>query len=292
MNWDDLKYLLALQQHGTLSAAARYLGVNQTTASRRLERLEGDLGVKLFDRVDHKLVMTPEGEHALSSIQQMEEAALTIEHNLKNRNLSLYGTVRVTSVPMFTANFIAPRIKEFYQQYPNIHIELVGADSDLNLSRREADLAIRFARPTTGNVLIKKLGEVGFAAYASSLHYSNAAQLALSDFRWAGYDESLQHFPEARWLSSNVNEKQLVATTTDVASLTALIQSGLVAAVLPCMTGDTHPDLIRLTGSTPICHREVWLLSHPDAKKIRRILFFSEWLQALVKDEYQRLNGY
>jgi len=168
----------------------------------------------------------------------------------------------------------------------------VGADNDLNLSRREADLALRFTRPTSGNAVIKKLGEVGFSAYVSKKHFPQLAGMALNDFPWTGYDESLQHHPEARWLADRVDSHRLIATTTDIASLTALVQSGITAAVLPCMTGDVTPGLVRLTGEKPISFREIWLMSHPDARKARRILVFSQWLQTLVKSEKRQLLGH
>ena len=290
MNWDDLKYLLALSRGGTLTAAAESLGVNQTTVSRRLERLESALGVALYERVDQHFLLTPEGEGALKWASQMEQSALTLTQQLMNETQAPEGTVRVTSVPLFIANVIAPHLQQFHQRYPKIRVELVGADSDLNLSRREADLAIRFARPTKGQMVIKKLGELGFAAYVSTAKQSD--ELALNDYSWVGYDEKLQHFPEAQWLANLVPPEQWGATATDVASLIELVQSGLAAAVLPCISGDASKDLIRLTGENPVSFREIWLLSHPESRKARRIQLFSEWLQDLIQTQEKRLLGY
>lgn len=292
MNWDDLRFALAIHRLGTLSAAAQALGVNQTTAARRLDRLEHGLGLRLFDRVGGRMVVRPEGERALERVARMEEDALAVLHGLRNRDDELAGTVRLTSLPAFTACFIAPRLGGFVGRHPDIRVELVGAASNLDLGRREADIALRFARPSpgpgNGTALARRLGQVGYAAYGPK---ALPAEAALAHLPWAGYDESLAHLPEAQWLAQTVRPERIVATSTDVMSLVELARSGACAAVLPCLVGDAQAGLRRLSGPAPVAHREMWLLLHPDLKRVRRVRAVVDWLEEIVVANRAMLEG-
>lgn len=290
MNWDDLRFALAVHRLGTLSAAAQALGVNQTTATRRLERLEQTLGVRLFDRVAGRLVVRPEGERALERISRMEEDALAIAHGLRNRDDDLAGTVRLTSVPSITSRFLAPRLGRFMARYPDIRVELIGLSSNLDLGRREADVALRFARPQAGAAVVRKLGHVGFAAYGAA-DLPVTAEDDLSSLPWAGYDESLAHLPEAQWLNQTVRPPRLRAVATEVLSLLELACSGACVAVLPCFVGDSESRLRRLSGPDPVARREMWLLMHPDLKRVRRVRAVIAWLEEAVGADRAMLEG-
>lgn len=295
MNWDDLRFALAVHRLGTLSAAAQALGVNQTTAARRLDRLEHALGLRLFDRVGGRMVVRPEGERALDRVARMEEDALAVLHGLRNRDDELAGTVRLTSLPAFTARFLAPRLGGFLAGHPAVRVELVGAASNLDLGRREADIAIRFARPGpgagNGSALVRKLGQVGYAAYgAAGLDGNGSGDLAA--LPWAGYDDSLAHLPEAQWLARDVVPERVVATSTDIMSLLELARSGVAAAVLPCLIGDAEPGLHRLSGAAPVASREMWLLMHSDLKRVRRVRAIVDWLESIIAADREVLEGH
>ncbi|MFA7429200.1 MAG: LysR family transcriptional regulator [Rhodospirillaceae bacterium] len=291
MNWDDLRFALAVHRLGTLSAAAQTLGVNQTTAARRLDRLELALGVRLFDRVGGRMIVRPEGERALDRVASMEEDALAVLHGLRNRDDDLSGTVRVTSLPVFTTRFLAPRLGEFLTRHPAIRVELVGVSSNLDLGRREADVAVRFARPQSGAALVRKLGHMGFAAYGRVDRYPEGVEADLATLPWAAYDDSLAHLPEARWLTQEINPAAVRATATDALSLCGLALSGVCVAVLPCLIGDAEPSLRRLSGPQPVGGREMWLLMHPDLKRVRRVRALVEWLEEAISADRAVLEG-
>ncbi len=291
MNWDDLRFALAVHRLGTLSAAAQALGVNQTTAARRLDRLEQALGVRLFDRVGGRMTVRPEGERALDRVARMEEDALAVLHGLRNRDDDLSGVVRVTSLPAFTTRFLAPRLDSFLDRHPAIRVELVGAPSNLDLGRREADVAVRFARPQSGAVLVRKLGQLGFAAYGRADRFPPAVEADLPSLPWASYDDALVHLPEAHWLAQLVPAEAVRATATDVLTLAELVKAGTCAAVLPCLIGDAEPGLRRLTGPQPAASREMWLLMHPDLKRVRRVRAFVEWLEEIIATDRALLEG-
>lgn len=283
MNWDDFRFGLAIKRGGTLSAAARELGVNQTTVARRLDRLESTLGVRLFDRIDGRLTATADGEAALARIARMEEDALSLRHRLRAEEETPSGTVRFTSLQSIVAGFVAPNLDGFLSRYPAIKVELVSAAANLNLSRREADLALRLSRPQSGAFLARKVGEIGYAVYGARDRFSPAPESALSAQPWFVYDDAWAHLPEVRWVAETVRPSRVLCTATDIVTLAELTKSGAGIAVLPCVLGDAAPSLRRLSGAAPVCTRELWLLSHPENKGVKRITVFADWLVDLMK---------
>lgn len=285
MNWDDLRTALAIRDSGTMSAAARALGVNQTTVARRLDRLERSLGARLFDRLDGHMAMTAAGRGALERAAPMAEVAATVVAGVRDADQTLSGAVRVTSLPSFVTGFVAPRLTDFTARHPGITVELVGASENLHLGRREADLAVRFSRPAAGSMLARRLGAVGYAAYAT------APAAALEAMPWVVYDEAFSHLPEQRWLDETVRPVRRAASASDGLGLLALARSGVGAAVLPCFLADGADGLVRLSGPVPVVRREIWLLSHPDLRAVRRVVAFAEWVRTAVEAARTVLDG-
>lgn len=285
MNWDDLRTALAIRDGGTMSAAARALAVNQTTVARRLERLERTLGARLFDRIDGRMVPTAAGRGALERAAPMAEAAATVAAGVRDADQAPSGTVRVTSLPSFVTGFIAPRLAGFTARHPAITVELVGASENLHLGRREADLAVRFSRPAAGAMLARRIGAVGYAAYAA------APVAALAAVPWVVYDDAFGHLPEQRWLDETIRPARRAATASDGLGLLALARSGVGAAVLPCFLADGVDGLVRVTGREPVVRREIWLLGHPELRSVRRVAVFADWLRSTVEAARPLLDG-
>jgi len=290
MNWDDLRTALAIRRGGTLSAAARSLGINQTTAARRLERLESALGARLFDRIDGRMVPTDAGRPALDRAAAMDEVAAGVAAETRDADAAAAGTVRLTSLPSFITGYLAPRLAEFTDRHPAVTVELVGASDNLHLGRREADLAVRYSRPATGNLRARRIGVVGYAGYASRDLVADTAR-PLADLPWATYDEAFAALPEQRWLEDRIRPARRPASASDVPTLLALARHSAGAAVLPCFMADGVADLVRLTGPEPVVRREIWLLSHPDLRAVRRIAALADWLATVAARDRDRLDG-
>lgn len=290
MNWDDLRTALAIRRGGTLSAAARSLGVNQTTAARRLERLEAALGARLFDRIEGRMVPTDAGRRALDRASAMEEVAAGVTATAGDADAAAAGSVRLTSLPSFVAGYLAPRLAGFAERHPAITVELVGASDNLHLGRREADLAVRYSRPATGNLRARRIGVVGYAGYAAR-SLAGTVGRPPTDLPWVAYDEAFAALPEQRWMDEKLRPSRRAATATDVPTLLALARHGAGAAVLPCFMADGDPGLLRLTGPEPVVRREIWLLGHPDLRAVRRIAMLSDWLVEAVTRDRALLDG-
>ena len=272
MNWDDLRFLVEIGRSATLAAAARHLKVDQTTVARRLRALEDALGTPLFERSDGRWQPTATGARVLERATRIEEDVAGLTRIADAGRPGIHGSVRITSVGAIIAEWLVPRLPDLYARHPGLDVALVGSNDNLNVARREADIAIRLARPETGDFVIRKLADVGFAVYASA-----AGEPPDS---WVCYDEDLAHTPEMRWLAPRLADSRVRLRSNGVEALTRAVAAGIGQAVLPCFIADTHPGLTRQSGPAPVVTRELWLLIHPDAKQQPRVAAVAEWLAA------------
>lgn len=270
MNWDDLRFLVVIGREGTLTGAARRLKVDQTTVARRLRALEDALGTPLFERSDGRWQPTATGARVLERATRIEEDVAGLTRIADAGRPGIYGSVRITSVGAIIAEWLVPRLPDLYARHPGLDVALVGSNDNLNVARREADIAIRLARPESGDFLIRKLADVGFAVYAPATGEIPDA--------WVCYDDDLAHTPEMRWLASRLADSRVRLRSNGVEALTRAVAAGIGQAVLPCFIADTHPGLTRQSGPAPVVTRELWLLIHPDAKHQPRVAAVAEWL--------------
>ena len=165
--WDDVRFFLAVARAGSLSGAARALGVGHVTVGRRIALLEKQLGVTLLNRTPDGFVTTSAGEAILRQCGAMESAATDLERIVAGRDTLLTGAVRVTTTEGLAYQLVAPAIAAMRETHPDLRVDLIASVRSLDIARREADLAVRFARPSVSELICRKLGEVGFSLYAS-----------------------------------------------------------------------------------------------------------------------------
>ncbi len=271
MDWDDLRFVLAIARAGTLAAAARRLGVNQTTVSRRLDAAETSLGARLFDRVNGALRPTAAGTVAISRAAQMEEQVRALETGIASDDEAA-GRVRLTAVPILVNRLLVPNLPRFYDAYPRIEIELIAEPRNVSLSRREADIALRLSRPEHGAAtLTRRIGLLGYAAYGP--------REGDDDLPWIGYEENQWHLPQAQWLIA-AQGRLAAMSFNDADGIVEAIHAGLGKSLLPCLIADHDMRLKRLNPDI-VLSREVWLLAHRDLRQQRRVDAVVTWLQNL-----------
>lgn len=163
MDWNDLRFVLAVARTGTLSAAARRLRVNQTTVMRRLAAAEAALGARLFDRIDGELRATEAGRTALARGDEVEQAFDALERTIGGRDAKIAGRVRVTAVPILANHLLVPAFPKLGARHPTLQLEMIAEPRNLDLTAREADIALRLARPQTGTMLMRRIGDLGYA---------------------------------------------------------------------------------------------------------------------------------
>ncbi len=283
-DWNDLKYLLTLHRAGKLQKAGRIVGVSDTTVARRIRALEQKLGASLFLRsATGRYEPTDATLEILKHAEAIETAHNAIAATTTERTSRVVGSVRISSVPIIVNRLLVPKLGTLTRMHPDLTIELVPASDNLDLSKREADLALRFARPTGGGMRIKaqKLGEMKFGVYAArSIEPEHRA-------RWIRYDDAHSGLPQARWIDDAAGRSSEPNANLKVADAETAIEgvaNGLGKSLLPCEIADADPRLQAIAscdeGELPT--REIWLLAHTDQASRSSISAAKDWLKGLV----------
>jgi DNA-binding transcriptional LysR family regulator len=286
MNWNDLRYILAVSRGRTLAAAARLLGVDDTTVARRLVAVQEMIGVRLYQRLaDGALELTASGERVALHAERMECEISALGVALSGADDMVSGTVRVTSVPIIVHHVLIPAAQTLLKRHPELHLEFVADARDLSLTRREADLALRLARPKTGGtkVTARRVGSLRYDAYASASCSARDAKV----LPWVTYDAAMAHLPQARWIAATAlrNDESIAALrVNDAEAVLEAVIAGAGRSLLPCVVADGDSRLRRLGGKRHVSalSREVWLLTHSDLRNLGRIEAVVEWIEQIA----------
>jgi len=276
LSWDDARILLETVRHGTQAAASKTLGIDQATVSRRLLRLEEALGAPLFLRDGPRLMPT-------DAARRMAEQAEAAEASLMaafapDSAAEVEGVVRVTAVPMITAHVLAPALRLLRELAPGVVVELIATPENLNVTRRDADIALRFARPGTGGFLARRIAMVAYGVFAR--RGTDGAKLP-----WFGFDETIADQPEARWLARREGEP-VIARAADIETIYQAVRSGLARALLPLAMARRDHALVTLPTPEPPPIKELWLLVERQVRQIRRVSLTLGWVEAVVRDAF------
>lgn len=274
MEWSDLRHVLTVARAGTMAAAARRLGVNQTTVARRLRAAEQALGARLFERRDGILYPTAAGEAAIARGARVEQEVEALASGVRGRETQASGLVRLTTVPLLANRLLIPALPQLFAAHPGLRLELVAEPRNLNLTRREADIALRLARPESGTALARRIGLLDHAVYAPRRRGGDTLP-------WITYEEGLRHLPQARWVAAAGGEEGPLLVN-DAEALLQALHAGLGKALLPWFIGEGDARLRRLSHSKVVLSRPVWLLVHRELRAQPRIAAVIAWLERLV----------
>ncbi len=279
MDWDDLRYFIALSREGSLSAAARRLRTEHTTVARRVASLEEQLGVRLFERSSSGFVLTAEGEPIAELAARVEQETFNIERLAQGRKSRIEGVVRISAPPTFASGFLAGRLAPLRKDHPGLEIELVGDSRSVSLSRREADIAVRLSRPKGASIIARRLGNMAFGLYGERTYVKSIPEQSRE---FIGYDESLDHVPQQQWLRSVCGVRTLVFRSNELVALHQAAATGMGLAVLPRFLGDKDERLALVPVEQPPGARELWLLMHPDLQRSPRFRAVVDYLVAVT----------
>lgn len=263
LNWEDLRYFIAVANTGSLSAAARLLHVDHATVSRRINSLETSLQNQLVDRNSRACYLTPFGQQILDIAIKMEESAFAIQRASLAAKESITGKVIVSAPPVLATHLLAKNLNNFHQRHPNIQISIASQAMRVSLSKREADIALRLVRPTENNDVARKLENMPFALYAHKNYpYRN------DPLHWGfiGYDSQFSDMPHAKWIIEAAKNQRIICEVSDITSQLIAVKSGVGVGSLPCFIGDNEPELQRLQFDGKIYAPEVWLVVHADLR--------------------------
>jgi DNA-binding transcriptional LysR family regulator len=259
MQWDDIRYFLALYRSGTLSAAARDLGVEHSTVSRRIGQLETSVGLKLFKRLPRSWVATPQALALYDQACALEEKALGLARTAAGLD-DLTGRVRVSVPPMLASHVLVPGLHKVMARYPNLALEIQASTELSNLNRNEADIAIRLVPPAMSELMTRSLGKIEYKLFGTA----EWGACPTTDLHYIGFDELSRTQSLAQALEKIIGQNRVVMRTGDFLSMARAAQLGWGVALLPRFLGSTIPQLLELTGLGFRTTREASLLVHRD----------------------------
>lgn len=291
--WNDFELVLAIATTGSLSGASRALGVSHATVFRRLGDVEQRLGVTLFERSRTGYRPTLAGEELADTARIMDEAALAAERKVAGRDLEPSGEIWTTTTDSLLMGLLAPLFTEFRQKYPGIVLDVAVSNQLFNLTRREADVAIRPSNRPPENLVGRPLTKIGQAVYGHrSLGLTPGAPIeTLVSQPWIGAGPRLQDSALDQWMDTNALKPSCVYRVDTLVSILSAIRSGMGLAVLPCYLADDDPDIIQLTDPIPELEYGLWFLMHPDLRGVVRIHALMDFLTGAIRARKQRLAG-
>jgi len=267
-SWDDLRFFLAVAKHGTLATAARELGVNASTAGRRIQALEQSLRVRLFLRTREGLRPSSAGEQLRQRLSKLEPELTRLVGGELTPAETVAGTVRIATTEALAAYLVDRGLCSLKDEHPGLVLELLGGNRPVDLARGEADMAVRVTRPEGANLKVRQLHAQGFALYGAASYLRQRGR-PRSERELAGHDllvmgGELAMLPEARWMEAREGVR-ICLRTNSMPALVAAARNGVGLAVLPTTWGQVETNLERLFDLPELPRRPMWLVIQPEA---------------------------
>jgi len=287
-DWNSAKAVLVTAEEGSLSAAARALRVSQPTLSRQVAALEKEIGVALFERGTRGLELTPTGQALVEHVRDMGEAAGRFSLSAAGQSAAVEGSVCISATDTLAAHWLPDIIAAFRREQPLVGIELIASNSSSDLKRREADIAVRFYRPTQSDLIAKKLADLEWYLYASesylkSLGFPQSPE-ALADADFIGYDKSPTLIDAYAKFGLELTEKNFPIVTSSHIVHWELVRSGAGISVMPHVIGDATPSVVRVMPDAEPQTSEVWLVAHRELKSSRRLRLVFDYLATALAE--------
>jgi DNA-binding transcriptional LysR family regulator len=292
--WSDLRFFLEVARTGTLAAAARKLGVDNTTVGRRLSALERDLGAKLFSRTPDGLALTAAGEAMRTAGVEMEQSVLRGEQRALGADRNLSGLVRIATTEMLGEVVAVPALRSLHERHPQIRMELLTGSQRLDIARREADVALRFVRPEGGDLVARRVGTVAFAVYGSKKYLAargrpdRASGFAGHDV--VTYEAGIRHWRLGQLAGEPVRDVRVVLRSNSTQMLLHAVRQGLGVGPLPCLFARSDRSLERVPAGAPADLDDVWLVVHADLQRTARVRAVIEALEARLAEVAEDLS--
>ena len=289
-DWEDLKFFKALADAGSLRRAGDELGVHPSTVTRRVDQFERRLGVHLFNRHPTGLKLTDAGRELLESADRVDVEIQDVERRLAGRDDSLTGEIRVTLPDVVASGFLMRDLRRFNERYPGVRVEIIPSYESLDISRREADVAIRVTSNPPEQLVGRRLARSASAPYASPEYIEGLDEMDLGRCDWIGWDDVVDISP---WVESRDTPQKIRAR---IRFRSILLQreaagAGMGVAVLPCSVGDRDARLRRLGEPWQNPDHDIWILTHPDLRSSARVRAFMEHVTEAFRRHQPLLEG-
>lgn len=291
MDWENLKYFVALGKAGSITKAADTLGVNYTTVSRRVAQLEQELNTKLFERLSSGIALTKAGQEMFEKGLEIGQSVAQLEHHLGDRNSATSGHITLTAGQNI-ATLLAPCLKAFAEEYPQIHLELLVSPMELDLEAKEADISIRCTNQAPEALIGRCFGTTSIAPYAQRGMIDTTLRFGdLAAHPWITWDEKRVGNSTAKFNDHYLPPRcHRVLSVSDARLQLEAVKSGMGLAWLWRFVGDAEPDLEVVSKDHPIYEAELWLLMHSELKHSQRHRLLYDHL-AMYLQQHPQLSG-
>lgn len=291
LEWNDLKIILSIGRAGTLSGAARALNLSHSTVFRQINAIEEKLDVRFFDRLPHGYVLTEAGETAMHAAENIDDEFHNLARELVGKDLRLQGSIRVTAPEGLTSTLLGPYLVNFCKTHPDIHIDLVVTGNALQLSRREADLAVRVTNKPPDTSIGRRICRFQFGLYASRNYLKTSKHSNLTDCNWLMTDDYREWFPPAIRKKIGQPAANVIFSSNSIMAALNAAKEGLGLAILPCFLGDADKKLVRVLQPAEEMSLELWLLTHTDLRHTARVRALMHFLYDSFKNHKDLIEG-
>lgn len=287
MNWDDMRLFLAVARNGSISGAAKQLGVQHSTISRRMRQFEEKLGTRLIERKMGRYELTQAGENVKEASSRIEREVLGVDGALLGKDAQQVGPLKVAALNNMASSILMPMFASFSQQYPQVELHIVVANIDASLSQREADVAIRLTNSPIDTLIGKRIVTVASTIYGSR-KYLEQLRSQGSEPKWIGVECCGFH---KSWTKQAVDDHAHNFYSDDTQLTHAAIREGVGVSILPCFMGDADLELERYCEPDPAYNLGLWVLLHPDLKRTARVLTFRDHMVNAIKEKEAAFEG-
>ena len=296
MNWDDLRFVLAVCRTGSALQAARTLCVNQTTVTRRIGQIEAVLGVDLFDRRQAGYVATPHGEQVAEAAAAIETTVARLDDALAAERRELTGTVRLTTSEIMANKLVAPCLGRFRKLHPGILIQLIVGDRRFDIARGEADIALRASpQPDGSGIVFRRMPSAAWGVYCgrgyAEEHGMPAARAEIARHSIIGMEGPMAHTGPYRWLEASAPDADIRFYSNSLTGLVANLRAGIGIAMLPCFLGDEEEGLLRCFAPPAELDADLWLILRENLRATPHIRAFADFLASHLQSIRKQLAG-
>lgn len=292
--WDDFRLVKAIAEAKGLTGAAVRLGVNHSTLFRRLGQVEQALGERLFERHRTGYAPTTAGEEMLALAVRMGEDVAEFTRKLAGKALSPAGELRVTTSDTLLIHLLTPLFARFRKQCPDVRLDLVLGNQALNLSKRDADVAVRATARPPDTLVGRRVARIAWAVYGRAMDFPQPASIDPEGLRqraWVSPGDRLEALSATRFVAGRARPDRIAYKVNTVLGLAEAVEAGIGIGPLPCFVADARPALVRLAAPDPRFAADLWLLTHPDLRHAARVRVFLDFLAVEIARQRPFIEG-
>ena len=291
--WDDLRLVKAIAEARSLPMAAAWMGINHSTAFRRLKQIEETLGAALFEKHRSGYTLTAAGEEIAALAARVDEDVAAVTRRLAGQDVAPSGELRVATNDSLLADLLTPLFAAFRVRYPGVRLDILIGNQALNLAKRDADVAIRATDNPPENLVGRRAARLAWALYGRAADFSDGTPeaAALRERNWVSLGDQLGAFSVVKWVAANIPAERIVYKINTVLGLAEAVEAGAGIGYVPCFIADARPSLARLAPPEPTFGSDLWLLTHPDLRHSARVRVFLDFLAGELAKRRNFIDG-